>query len=246
MSEIVNIFEVNRDLDRKALAEQFALRKRIQVRDVLTRETAVALRKVMAELTPWGMVMQAGANEPVDYRVEELRESRGNERAQQTNKAVHEAAARGEHAFRFARYPLVRAYQEKWDPGGPHDVLLEEINSEPFLDLVRAVTGIAELDRADGQATLFGRQHFLGHHWDRHVSESWRVAYVLNLTADDWRPDWGGYLLFYDSEGDVIEGFMPRFNTLNLFSVPQAHAVSFVPPFAPQARFAVSGWFRDA
>jgi Rps23 Pro-64 3,4-dihydroxylase Tpa1-like proline 4-hydroxylase len=43
----------------------------------------------------------------------------------------------------------------------------------------------------------------------------------------------------------VIEGYMPRFNTLNLFAVPQHHAVSFVPPFAPQGRIAISGWFRD-
>jgi SM-20-related protein len=28
-------------------------------------------------------------------------------------------------------------------------------------------------------------------------------------------------------------------------TVPQLHNVSFVPPFAPAARYAITGWFRD-
>jgi len=58
-------------------------------------------------------------------------------------------------------------------------------------------------------------------------------------------PDWGGYLNFYDDDGDVIAGYRPRFNALNLFAVPQQHNVSFVPPFAAVARYAITGWFRD-
>ena len=37
-----------------------------------------------------------------------------------------------------------------------------------------------------------------------------KIAFVLGLTRQ-WHPDWGGYLLFLDEEGDVIEGFRPRF-----------------------------------
>jgi Rps23 Pro-64 3,4-dihydroxylase Tpa1-like proline 4-hydroxylase len=77
------------------------------------------------------------------------------------------------------------------------------------------------------------------------VAEGWEVAYVLNLAREDWHPDWGGYLLFLDEEGDVIEGFRPRFNALNLFRVPQSHSVSYVPPFAPIGRMAVTGWLRS-
>jgi SM-20-related protein len=54
------------------------------------------------------------------------------------------------------------------------------------------------------------------------MAEGWRVAYVLNLTRE-WQPQWGGYLLFHDEDGDVIAGYKPRFDALNLFAVPQAH-----------------------
>lgn len=99
--------------------------------------------------------------------------------------------------------------------------------------------------QADGQTTLFGPSHYLGRHIDSHVAEGWEVANVLNFAREDWHPDWGGYLLFLDEEGDVVEGFRPRFNALNLFKVPQSHMVSYVPPFAPVGRMAMTGWLRS-
>src|SRR6185369_14944887 len=105
------------------------------------------------------------------------------------------------------------------DPDSPQDLHLEHINDEPFLNLVREITDIPELVKADAQATLYAPGHFLSQHNDSHIAEGRRVAYVLNFTAEDWRPDWGGYLLFYDEEGDVVAGYRPRFNALNLFEV---------------------------
>jgi Rps23 Pro-64 3,4-dihydroxylase Tpa1-like proline 4-hydroxylase len=99
--------------------------------------------------------------------------------------------------------------------------------------------------KGDAQATLYGPNHFLSMHDDSHMAEGWRVAYVMNFCGADWRPDWGGYLMFYDEHGDAVAGFRPRFNALNMFRVPQKHNVTYVPPFAPVARFAITGWFRD-
>jgi Rps23 Pro-64 3,4-dihydroxylase Tpa1-like proline 4-hydroxylase len=139
---------------------------------------------------------------------------------------------------------MVDAYR-KWDPDGPHDMLLEYLNDAPVLDFVRAVTGVAEIVKADAQATLYAPTQFLAVHNDQHSGAGRRVAYVLNLCAVPWRPDWGGYLMFYDDDLDVVAGYRPRFNALNLFAVPQVHAVTFVPPFAPIARYAITGWFLD-
>jgi Rps23 Pro-64 3,4-dihydroxylase Tpa1-like proline 4-hydroxylase len=72
------------------------------------------------------------------------------------------------------------------------------------------------------------------------------VAYVLNVTFTDWSPDYGGYLTFYDGSGDVELALRPKFNTLNVFSVPQLHSVTRVAPFAPLGRTAISGWARES
>lgn len=239
------LFELNPALDRDALAQRFADTGRVQIRDVLTEDAAREILTVLAKSTPWGMATGAGDEKRQSFGADQMRDPQGQ---QAINAAANEAAqnsARGEYGFRFAHYPILTALQEGWDPGGAHELLIEHLNAPEFLGLAREVTGIEALIKADAQASLFAPNHYLGRHIDSHVAEGWEVAYVLNFASPDWHPDWGGYLLFLDDDGDVIEGFRPRFNALNLFRVPQAHMVSYVPPFAPVGRLAVTGWLRS-
>ncbi|MBY0282861.1 MAG: 2OG-Fe(II) oxygenase [Sphingomonas sp.] len=238
------LFTINPALDRDALAARFAADRRVQIRDVLTDEAARNLRDVIATATPWGLGWQAGADGPHGVTAAELARIDQRRRAEM-NGGIIRAMQGSDYGFSYARYPILDAYLQRWAPGGAHDLLLEHLNDQPFLDLVRSVTAIPELLKADAQATLFAPGHFLARHDDSHVGEGWRVAYVLSLCATDWRPDWGGYLLFYDADGDVVAGYRPRFNALSLFAVPASHAVTFVPPFAPVARYSITGWLRD-
>lgn len=242
--ELIPLFEVNPNLDRKALAGQFARDRRVQIRDVLTERTAREILRILSDETPWGISWQAGSDGPHHLRPKALA---GISQAQMRdiNLKLNSATKSNEYAFIYSAYPMLDAYLEKWDPDNPLDLLLELINDDPFMDLVREVTGIPELLKADAQATLYRPGQFLSQHSDSHKAEGWRIAYVLNLAACEWRPDWGGYLLFYDEDGNVIAGYRPRFNSLNMFAVPQWHSVSLVAPFAPTARFAITGWFRD-
>ena len=107
------------------------------------------------------------------------------------------------------------------------------------------MTGKTEIVGADGYLTHYAPGHFLSLHSDE--GSQWRrvVAYVLNLTFTEWQPDFGGYLTFYDDRGDVEAAFKPRFNSLNVFAVPQLHSVTKVAPFAPIGRAAISGWARE-
>lgn len=242
------LFEINPALDLAAAARRFADTGRVQVRDVLTRETAEEIRSILARQTPWGVAVQAGREDPAgprQFRAGELATPAGQQAAQAGAEAAHGAIGRGDYAFLHARYSLVEAYLGKWAEGSPHDLLVEYINAPEFLDLARAITGIDTLIKADAHASLFAPGHFLTNHSDEQAEEGWRVAYVLNFAMDDWHTDWGGYLVFYDADGDIVEGFKPRFNALNLFRVPLAHSVTYVPPFAPAGRLAISGWLRD-
>lgn len=239
------LFELNPQLDRAALAADFARTGRVQIRNVLTRESAAEICKVLTQGTPWGMATGAGEAKPQSFRLGDLQTAAGKAALGEAARAAEAHSARGEYGFRFAHYPILTALQEGWAPGSPHEILLEHLNADAFMGLAREVTGIPALFKADGQATLFGPSHYLGRHIDSHVAEGWEVAYVLNFAREDWHPDWGGYLLFLDENGDVVEGFRPRFNALNLFRVPTPHLVSYVPPFAPVGRLAVTGWLRS-
>lgn len=243
MSDIP-LFEVNPALDRAALRSEFARNRRIQIRNVLTEQTAAEVRKILAQHTPWALAWQAGHDGPHVIRREEVTRLTP-ERSGEISRKVTQAIRGTDYAFVYSSYPMLDAYIQKWDPGSPQDLLIEHINDAPFMNLVRDVTAMPQLLKADAQATLYGPGQFLAQHDDSHVRQGWQVAYVLNLTAGEWRPEWGGYLLFHDEAGDIVAGFKPRFNALNLFAVPQKHSVSYVPPFSPVGRFAITGWFRD-
>jgi Rps23 Pro-64 3,4-dihydroxylase Tpa1-like proline 4-hydroxylase len=237
------LLDLNPALDVPALAAAFARDRRLQIRDVLTDASARVVHRILAHETAWGLAWQAGARGPDRLRPEALAAMPAAER-QARSQATFAAMQGSDYAFAYASYPLVEAYLGKWAPDGPHDLILEYINDRPVMDFVRAITGMPDLVKADAQATLYAPQQFLSVHNDQHSGEDRRIAYVLNLCAEPWRPDWGGYLNFFDDDGDVIAGFRPRFNALNLFTVPQRHNVSFIAPFAPLARYAITGWFR--
>lgn len=240
------LFELNPQLDRAELARRFAADGRLQIDSFLTDETAREIREILISGTEWGVAVQAGTDGKAhSWRGRDLRDPQVAEQVRQALQATDKVASSGDYAFRFQRYSMVQSVQEQWEPGGPYELLLEYLNAPDFLNAMRQITGIPELARADGNASLYGPNNYLGNHQDSHVGEGWRIAYVLNLTIDNWHPDWGGYLVFFDEDGNVETGFKPRFNTLNIFRVPQAHAVTYVPPFAPRGRYAIGGWLRD-
>jgi len=239
MSELVHL---NPGLDVQALASEFARTGRLQVREVLTEASAKRLRAMLAQDTPWGLAWQAGAATPAQLiRAQQLEGMAEDERAA----LARRAAADADYGFAYQSYPLVTAYLERWQPGSLHEQLLEELNGEAMLNFMRSIAGIEEIVKMDGQATLYAPGHFLRPHNDEESQRGRRVAYVLNLTAGEWQPNWGGYLNFFDSDWDVEQAFRPRFNCLNLFRVPQWHSVGEVSAAAPIGRYAITGWARD-
>lgn len=241
---MIRLFDLNPALDAAALARQFQQERRLQIRDLLTTESATNLHHALARETPWGLAWRAGDEGPENIQRGRLSQTSRDELIRRQRK-LFGAVGGTEYGFVYSQYPMLTALKEGWNPDGPHDAIVELINDEPFLNFIRQVTGIPSLIKADAQATLYGPGQFLAMHDDSHVAEGWQIAYVLNLCAADWRPDWGGYLNFYDDEGDIVQGFKPRFNALNIFQVPQPHNVTYVPPFGPVARYAITGWFRD-
>ncbi len=237
-------FRLNPALDLPALASQFKAQGRIQIRDALDVKTADFYRSVLQERTKWGLAWQIGAEGPRASRFAETEALSDTEKQAICQKAG-DAVGRGEYGFVYHQYAMLNAYLEQWEPEHPLDRLLEQLNDRPFLDLIRQVTGVHSVIKAEAQATNFGPGHFLTEHDDLHSRDPRRVAYVLNLTIPDWKSEWGGFLNFFDKHGNIEAGFKPMFNSLNLFLVPQRHSVSHVAPFAPVGRYAITGWAMD-
>ena len=130
------------------------------------------------------------------------------------------------------------------EPDNPLHQYLEFMNRDEMLGFMRRHRGIEEIIRSDAQAACYSAGHFLSVHDDAANYQPRRLAYVFGFTKG-WQPDWGGYLQFFDQAGDIKAGLLPKFNVLNVFAVPQYHAVSPVSPAAPAARYSITGWFLD-
>lgn len=235
-------FALNPELDLTALRDEFARNRRIQVRNVLAPETAERLYFALARETPYGLAYYE--DDKARYISREDLARLPQPEQHKLLSGIIQRASTGSYSYAYNCYPILDEYLANRNQHLYTHRWIEYVNSEAVTGLVRHVTGFDDLVKADAQATYYSRNQFLFLHTDSHVMEGWRVAYVLNM-CKDWKEDFGGYLLFYDDEGNVTQGFKPAFNTLNMFAVPQRHSVGYVPNFAPPGRFALTGWFRN-
>lgn len=147
----------------------------------------------------------------------------------------------GSH-FRFL-HDAIRIGQtaaERQARGWAIDRLVEAFNAPEVLAQMADLAG-EPINRFLADATRYLPGHFLTEHNDGRRRAKRVLAAVLGLS--DWRLEWGGVLLFHDAAGEVACGWVPRFNSLTLFTVPQPHSVSEVTRLAPHPRHAIAGWF---
>ncbi len=231
---------LNPALDLDALAQEFQAKRRIQIRDILEPDAAEAVYQCLHTQVPWNLAYIDG--EASTLLAQQQIANLGPAERAALHQRIH-ARARDQFQFMYNSYMMVTAYKEGRDPQLLLHRVLEYLNSPPFLDFARRVTGLDEIMRADAQATRYIPGHFLKKHNDLRDDQGRLAAYVLGF-ARDWQADWGGLLHFLDDDGQVTDTFVPRFNSLAIFQVPVSHCVSYVAPFAREARYGITGWLR--
>lgn len=221
---------------RQALARDGA----VQIPSVLQDDAANALAHCLRHEVPWTLAFREdGRSRTLDATAyAALPEP-------EYAKLLSAAQARGRSQFEFVydSYMLVRARQEGRDPGLLLHVMLEFFNSPEFLEFAQWLSGDVQLDAINAQATRYRPGHFLNEHDDSHSQEGRRYAYVLNLTAPEWQPEWGGVLRFPEWQGQPERRFVPRWNSLSIFRVPRPHEVLPVAAQATLPRLAITGWW---
>lgn len=233
---------LNPSLNTAALRQAFSERRRIQIPDILDATVAKRLFHCLNKEVPWTLAYIDG-DESITLPHERLKTLNAADSA--AIQHTIQSRARDKFQFMYNSYMMVSAYIEKRDTHLPLHDLLEFLNTPPFLDFIKQITGEHGIIKADAQATRYIPGHFLKRHDDTSKDEGRRLAYVLSLTRD-WQADWGGLLQFLDNDGNVVDTFMPRYNVLNLFAVPMHHCVSYVTPYARQPRYSITGWLREA
>ena len=234
------VIALSPDLDRDALKRAWAAHGRLHIPDVLTPDSAEQIARALETHTAWSLSANA-SGEVFEMPLERLAELDPFERARIRDVTADGSIEKMQYLYDTWRVSFFvdRGQRE----GNAIEALCDFLNSAPFLDFVRDLTGDDRAAFSDAQATRYRPGHFLTAHDDTSAGRHRLCAYVLNFTRR-WRPDWGGLLQFYDTDGNVEAGFTPAFNALNLFTVPKSHAVSYVAPYAQGERLSVTGWVR--
>lgn len=228
---------ISNEIDIEHWRHALAQRSRIQIPGFLQPAAADALARELAEAVPWQMAERSEG------------ESRTTPRGAYPDDAefarlLQRGYARAADSYQFAydSYMLVKAAMEGWDPDLLVHGVLRFFNTPQFIEFARHLTDDPGITHATAQCTRYRPGHYLLPHEDLDVSEGRRYAFVVNL-GRDWRPDWGGQLQFLDAGDAVVDTFLPRWNSLSLFRVPQRHQVTLVAPWAARPRHAITGWW---
>ena len=229
------------DLDIPALAQQFDRDHRVRIAPFLAPDSAQALFDMLRHRTDWRTVVNSG-DKPLEFG-RETRASMTDAQQRALDDAVYGAAR---HGFQY-RYETLRVPDEPADRLASEDPLAHLahwMSSDPVRSLLRQITATPEIDFVDLQGTAYGPGDFLTGHDDAVPGKHRHAAYVLGLTPV-WRAEWGGLLLFHDSDGSDVRGYVPAFNVLTLFKVPEMHSVSEVSRAAAIRRYSITGWLRS-
>lgn len=228
-------------LDLASTRQRLRERGRARVEGFLDPSSAQALKQRLRAEKNWNLVTTLGSRH-YDLDGQSMEDQAADQKAEFSN-AVHAPAREGRFQYLFNNIPIYDNYHKRRQDRPHFNALFEFLNSDAVLTAVRDLVGVDDIGFADAQATRYLPGHFLTVHDDGVEGKGRRAAFVLSM-SESWRPDWGGLTLFFRDDGQVDEAFVPAFNTLALFKVPQKHAVSVVAPFAGAPRFAITGWFR--
>ncbi|MBB6192127.1 Rps23 Pro-64 3,4-dihydroxylase Tpa1-like proline 4-hydroxylase [Sphingobium wenxiniae] len=231
-------YKINSNLNLEIIKDTYMSAGRVRISDFLDPSFAGALLSALAQRADWMQVINSG--DRIFELSRELRRSFDDDRNKNLEEAINNSARYG---FQY-RYETIRV-PDDIGQRNPDDILhffVNFMNSRPVIEFMREITGDEEVDFVDAQATAYGSGDFLSRHNDAIDGKHRRAAYVLGLTQS-WRFEWGGLLMFH--EGETASAWLPTFNGLSLFAVPQDHSVSLVTPFADQRRYSVTGWLRS-
>jgi Rps23 Pro-64 3,4-dihydroxylase Tpa1-like proline 4-hydroxylase len=234
---------LNERLDIKELAEGFAHKRRLVVKDALDCAVAERIYQSLKGPVPWRLAFR-------DTRYQGLRQERRVPMSEIAKLNPQEREALRRQIFSQSRYSgqylyesfNLKAGREDGEASGLYAYeFLDFLESESFQNFARGLTGNSEINGLFAFAARYTAGNFHSVHVDVDEHDDRRYAFVFSFTKA-WHADMGGLLHFLDEAGHVIDSFVPSFNALSIFAVPAHHSVSVVSPWVTGQRLTVTGW----
>ena len=125
----------------------------------------------------------------------------------------------------------------------PEKTIRNLLMSPYFLDLIYKITNIKVTQLNQVFLSKYKSGNFLAPHSD---INNGKIAFVFNFSVN-WKPQYGGILHFLSEDRtNIIDSFVPMFNSMMIFEIPKdgiPHFVSHVVPNVKRSRYALTGWY---
>jgi len=231
---------LNPTLDSDYLATQYAADERLRIDEILEPDIAQRVHAACRDDVPYEYLCYVDG-ENLAIPAAELAQQTPDRQNELQEKIV--SAASDGIGFFYSGYQMGRARDENDKPqlAFLHE-MFDFMNSDKMLAFIATITGQTDLKGADAQFTRYSPGQFLTRHKDDITREGRRIAYVMSF-SEQWHPDWGGMLQFFEDDGTPRDAWTPGFNSLSIFDVRHVHSVTYVTPFARTPRFSLTGWF---
>ena len=168
-------------LDIDGATATFARSGRVRIADFLEAPSAARLYACLEDEVPWRLVYNEGEQQ---ITLDEQALSKLGADGQREILQRVLVRAQDQFQYLYRSFPMVTAYKNGEHPELFLHRVFEFLNEPDTLDMLRKITGIASLLKADAQATLYRPGHFLTPHDDSgREKEHRRVAYVLEHDA---------------------------------------------------------------
>lgn len=217
----------------QVLNTNFKANKRIKISNILNNNFAEVLFKYAFFEKNW--ILSTGINK---NKYEKINNKQNEKINSAQIKNVNNAFEKGHFTYIFYRTMnnINMSYEEF--------TLRKYLNSNIFINLLNEITELNITHLTTMFMSKYTNGSFLSIHSDK---GNGRLAFVINLTKN-WKPIYGGNLHFLsDNRTDIIDTYVPEFNTLTLFYVPEEngipHFISHIVPNIKISRYAITGWF---
>ncbi|TKB46271.1 2OG-Fe(II) oxygenase [Thalassotalea mangrovi] len=231
---------INPELDWDALKREYQRESRLQIKDFFSADTAEYLLHLLQSNQDWYLAFNNG-NQFYESSLEDLQKLTDEQRHK--FRANIERRAQNHFQYVFFQYYISQAISLGENDGHPLHAFEAFVNSEEYLEKMRFLTEERKIAKADSYASYYAPGHFLSEHDDIHPKHDRVAACTFSLTKN-WQLNWGGHLAFYDSQGNIDKALIPSFNTMNIFRIPQRHAVQPVAPWAGDKRLSLLSWLH--
>ena len=217
--------------DAAGYVSRFTGKGRIRLEGALSAADADTVHHALEQQTPWELQLMGPSGPEIINRRELSTLPEG-----EIQQRLSDAAERAQTGLSWLRLGYGLMDRSREDTGlAP---LAELLRSDAFAAFCAAMTGLSGLTLSDLQATCYRPGDFFTQHTDLGA----RLCFEWNFSKD-WRPDWGGQVLFHAPSGDIEGGISPRLNDLSLYAGDQPRSIASVAAYAAVPRFSIVGRF---